>query len=124
MTLHAAKGLEFPVVFIVALEEGILPHSRANEDAASWRRSAGSCSSGSPGPSRELYLSRCCVRSFRGQQQATIPSRFLAELPEEPMTFRDLSGVGYHDIRPRPVGGSWPARPPRRPAGRPAVSSA
>ncbi len=49
-----------------------------------------------------------------------MPSRFLAELPEEAMTFHDLSGVGYHDLRPRPAGASSWA--PRRPESRPAAS--
>jgi DNA helicase-2/ATP-dependent DNA helicase PcrA len=118
MTLHAAKGLEFPVVFIVALEEGILPHARGNEDRAELEEERRLLFVGITRARRELYLSRCCVRSFRGQQQATLSSRFLSELPEEPMTVRDLSGVGYRDVRPRPSGGH---RPHRRPEQRPAA---
>ena len=117
MTLHAAKGLEFPVVFIVGLEQGLLPHSRANENASELEEERRLLFVGITRARRELYLSRCRVRAFRGQQQATIPSRFLAELPEEPMVVRDLSGVGYSDVRPRSGGRSWPAAPPRaRPA--------
>jgi DNA helicase-2/ATP-dependent DNA helicase PcrA len=119
MTLHAAKGLEFPAVFIVALEEGILPHSRGNEDLAELEEERRLLFVGITRARRELYLSRCCVRSFRGQQQATMPSRFLAELPEEPMSVRDLSGVGYHDVRPRSAPGHWP---PRRPDSRPSAA--
>ena len=112
MTLHAAKGLEFPAVFIVALEEGILPHSRGNEDAKELEEERRLLFVGITRARRELYLSRCCVRSFRGQQQATMPSRFLGELPEEPMAVHDLSGVGYYDVRPRAPSGNWPARRP------------
>ena len=51
-----------------------------------------------------------------------MPSRFLGELPEEPMVVRDLSGVGYYDVRAPATGGDWPARPPRSPPdGRPVV---
>ena len=118
MTLHAAKGLEFPAVFIVAMEEGILPHSRANEDRSELEEERRLLFVGITRARRDLHMSRCCVRSFRGQQQATMPSRFLAELPEEAMTFHDLSGVGYHDLRPRPAGAaSW--RPDARKAARP-----
>ena len=121
MTLHAAKGLEFPVVFIVALEEGLLPHARANENLSELEEERRLLFVGITRARRELYLSRCCVRSFRGQQQATLPSRFLAELPEEPVNFRDLSGVGYFDTRPKSGGRSWPAhRPEPRPAAPPA----
>ncbi|HZW30397.1 MAG TPA: UvrD-helicase domain-containing protein [Isosphaeraceae bacterium] len=110
MTLHAAKGLEFPVVFIVALEEGLLPHGRALENDNEVEEERRLFFVGITRARRELNLSRCCVRSFRGQQQATLPSRFLAELPEEPLVLRDLSGVSSWDSRPRPGGGSWPAR--------------
>jgi DNA helicase-2/ATP-dependent DNA helicase PcrA len=120
MTLHAAKGLEFPVVFIVALEEGLLPHSRAFENDDEVEEERRLLFVGITRARRELSLSRCCVRSFRGQQQATLPSRFLAELPEEPMVVRDLSGIGSFDMRPQSEHGSW--SPPRNPA-RPATAS-
>ena len=107
MTLHAAKGLEFPVVFIVALEEGLLPHSRANESASELEEERRLLFVGITRARRQLYISRCCVRSFRGQQQATLPSRFLGELPEEPIIFRDLSGLGYADSRPRSGKPGW-----------------
>ena len=71
MTVHAAKGLEFPVVFIVALEDGILPHARANGDRNELEEERRLFFVGITRARRELYLSRCRVRSFRGQQQAT-----------------------------------------------------
>ena len=70
---------------------------------------------------RELYLSRCRVRSFRGQLQATQPSTFLSELPEGPIVVRDLSGVGLvRSSATRPTTAVDPAFP-REP--RTAVSS-
>jgi DNA helicase-2/ATP-dependent DNA helicase PcrA len=120
MTLHAAKGLEFPVVFIVALEDGILPHARGNEDAKELEEERRLLFVGITRARRELCLSRCCVRSFRGQEQATMPSRFLMELPEEAMAVRDLSGVEYYDVRPRAPAGGWPTRRPEpRPSAAP-----
>ena len=94
MTLHAAKGLEFPVVFIVALENGLLPHARAAENDNQIEEERRLFFVGITRARRELYLSRCVVRTFRGQQQATFPSRFLAELPEGPIVVRDLLGRG------------------------------
>jgi DNA helicase-2/ATP-dependent DNA helicase PcrA len=91
MTLHAAKGLEFPVVFIVGLEQGLLPHSRSNADDGEVEEERRLLFVGITRAERELYLSRCRVREFRGQRQVTIPSRFLGELPEEALTVRDLS---------------------------------
>ncbi len=93
MTLHAAKGLEFPVVFVNALEEGLLPHSRANDDHKQLEEERRLLFVGITRAQRELYLSRCRIRTFRGQQQATFPSRFLEELPADPMEHHDRSGV-------------------------------
>ncbi len=113
MTLHAAKGLEFPLVFVVGIEQGLLPHSRANEDDSQIEEERRLLFVGITRAERELYLSHCRVREFRGQRQVTIPSRFLSELPEEAMTFRDLSDG--------PMGGSFAM--PRRPAFRPLATA-
>lgn len=91
MTLHAAKGLEFPVAFIVGLEQGILPHARGNENLQELEEERRLLFVGITRAERELYLSRCRSREFRGQRLTTIPSCFLNELPEEGLTVRDLS---------------------------------
>ena len=109
MTLHAAKGLEFPVVFVNALEEGLLPHSRANDDDKQLEEERRLLFVGITRAQRELYLSRCRIRTFRGQQQATVPSRFLEELPSEPMEHHDRSGVELPQ-RFGGYGGGWPRR--------------
>ena len=109
MTLHAAKGLEFPVVFIVGLEQGILPHSRSNEDDRDIEEERRLFFVGITRAERELYLSHCAVREFRGQRQSAIPSTFLSELPEDALDVRDLSQTeavaaqtGWQRIVPRP----------------------
>jgi DNA helicase-2/ATP-dependent DNA helicase PcrA len=105
MTLHAAKGLEFPVAFIVGLEQGLLPHSRANESDDELEEERRLFFVGITRAERELYLSRCRIREFRGQRQATIPSCFLAELPGEALTIRDLTGGET------PLSHPFPSRP-------------
>ena len=81
MTMHAAKGLEFPVVFVVGLEEGILPHHRAKENDAEMEEERRLLFVGITRAQKELYLSHCRVREFRGTRSATIDSPFLRELP-------------------------------------------
>lgn len=93
MTMHAAKGLEFPVVFIIGLEEGILPHGRAFDNTNELEEERRLFFVGITRAQRELYISRCRIRMFRGQLQATAQSRFLTELPEDSMSFDDRSGV-------------------------------
>ena len=92
MTLHAAKGLEFPAVFIIGLEQGILPHSRSAESDAQLEEERRLLFVGITRARKELYLSLCKVREFRGQRAVAIPSSFLIELPDGPISTRDLSG--------------------------------
>ncbi|MDB5349897.1 MAG: pcrA2 [Planctomycetota bacterium] len=94
MTLHAAKGLEFPVVFIIGLEQGILPHSRSFESDAELEEERRLLFVGITRARRELTMSHCRVREFRGQRAVAIPSCFLAELPEGPIIGRDKSDHG------------------------------
>ena len=83
MTLHSAKGLEFPVVFMTGMEEGIFPHSRSGdggEDLAEERRL---CYVGMTRAMKKLYLSHARRRRVYGTYQFNPPSRFLAEIPPE-----------------------------------------
>jgi len=81
MTLHASKGLEFPVVFIIALEEGLLPHERSRENPEMLEEERRLLFVGITRAEQELHLSRASYREFRGQRRMTIPSQFLMELP-------------------------------------------
>jgi DNA helicase-2/ATP-dependent DNA helicase PcrA len=83
ITLHAAKGLEFPVVFIVGLEEGLLPHKRALEDGRELEEERRLAYVGMTRAKDRLYLVHAHHRSTWGVGSASEPSRFLAELPEE-----------------------------------------
>jgi DNA helicase-2/ATP-dependent DNA helicase PcrA len=83
MTLHAAKGLEFPVVYVIAMEQGILPGERSlnkEEDVEEERRVA---FVGITRAMKELHLSHARLREFRGQTLYAIPSMFLEELPDD-----------------------------------------
>lgn len=84
LTLHSAKGLEFPVVFLTGMEEGLLPHGRDREvAAASLEEERRLCYVGMTRARERLVLSRARHRSRRGAAAATVPSRFLAEIPAE-----------------------------------------
>ena len=115
MTLHAAKGLEFPVVFIIGLEEGLLPHSRAFENPTELEEERRLFFVGITRARKELYVSRCRIRTFRGQQQATAQSRFLMELPEDFLTFDDRSGVSSVETRWGSSSSGYASYAPRRP---------
>jgi DNA helicase II / ATP-dependent DNA helicase PcrA len=82
MTLHNAKGLEFPVVFIIGMEDGVFPHSRAIE-AGDLEEERRLCYVGVTRAKRELYLTFARQRSLYGARDWNLPSRFLAELPDE-----------------------------------------
>src|SRR4051794_36476592 len=98
MTLHNAKGLEYPVVFIIGMEDGVFPHSRAlDEGGVEEERRL--CYVGITRAMRDLYLTYARRRSIFGAQTYGLRSRFLDEIPGE-LTDRDVSD----DVR-RPVPG-------------------
>ncbi|HEY2881652.1 MAG TPA: UvrD-helicase domain-containing protein, partial [Pirellulales bacterium] len=88
MTVHAAKGLEFPVVFMIALEEGIFPHERSRNDEEQLEEERRLLFVGITRAREELHLSRACYRHYRGQHRPTVPSAFLMELPQEELDFQ------------------------------------
>ena len=112
MTLHAAKGLEFPVVAMVGLEEGLMPHTRAvmsaSEDEMEEERRL--CFVGVTRAMRRLHLTAAKYRTLRGNFERTIPSRFLSEMPQSELLVSDQSeGADGHedswDDQPRRLGG-------------------
>ncbi|MDO8750366.1 MAG: UvrD-helicase domain-containing protein [Dehalococcoidia bacterium] len=82
ITLHQAKGLEFPVVFIAGMEEGLLPHSRSMDDPEELEEERRLCYVGITRAERRLYLFRAFRRRLMGGSLPSVPSRFLAEIPQ------------------------------------------
>jgi DNA helicase-2/ATP-dependent DNA helicase PcrA len=83
LTLHAAKGLEFPVVFLTGLEDGVLPHSRSMEDSESLAEERRLFYVGITRARDILYITHAFRRTFFGETEVAIPSRFLQEIPQE-----------------------------------------
>jgi DNA helicase II / ATP-dependent DNA helicase PcrA len=81
ITLHAAKGLEFPVVFIAGLEEGVFPHSRSLDDEKQLEEERRLAYVGITRAKRRLFLSHAARRATWGQGGLSVPSRFLFEIP-------------------------------------------
>ncbi|MCX8139493.1 MAG: UvrD-helicase domain-containing protein [Thermogemmata sp.] len=105
MTLHASKGLEFPVVYILAVEEGLLPHERALRDEAELEEERRLCFVGMTRAMRELHLCHAHLREYRGVIRCAIPSGFLDELPRDQVEWHDLTSTDSNSTRPgdRPI---------------------
>jgi DNA helicase-2/ATP-dependent DNA helicase PcrA len=104
ITLHQAKGLEFDAVFIAGMEEGLLPHSRSLESEADLQEERRICYVGMTRARKRLYLMRAFQRSFRGSRMASVPSRFLAEIPPSLLSMRSIRNAGRRgDIIPDPA---------------------
>ena len=116
MTLHNAKGLEFPIVFIIGCEEGVFPHSRAVEsgDLEEERRL---CYVGITRAKRVLYLSYARMRALFGQRDWNLPSRFLDEIPAE-LTDREEQ----ESRKPQAFSTRWDSGPSSRPEPKPGAS--
>jgi DNA helicase-2/ATP-dependent DNA helicase PcrA len=127
ITLHAAKGLEFPVVFIVGLEEGVLPHSRSLENEHELEEERRLAYVGITRAMRRLYLTRAFRRSFYGGSSVfQMASRFLEEIPPQLVSMSRQQGQrsGAEVLAPaRTRGGSlWESSPGRLPTPQPGRS--
>jgi DNA helicase II / ATP-dependent DNA helicase PcrA len=96
MTLHAAKGLEFPVVYIVAVEQGLLPHERSINDDQQLEEERRLAFVGITRAEASLQLSYAVHRDFRGQRRRTVPSPFLLEMPRDEMELRHVGSDHWY----------------------------
>ncbi|MDR1958083.1 MAG: UvrD-helicase domain-containing protein [Planctomycetaceae bacterium] len=107
MTLHAAKGLEFPVVYMIAVEEGIIPHDRSSGNDMQLEEERRLMFVGITRAEEELRLSRTQYREFRGNYSVSILSRFLLELPHDTLDHfdspNDIGVMGDSKIIDEPV---------------------
>ena len=119
MTMHAAKGLEFPMVVIAGLEEGLFPHSRSAEDDEELEEERRLCYVGMTRARRQLVLTGAARRRVFGEYQSCEPSRFLEEVPAQlveriaasPSTRYDGSFTHSHyEFRTNPYGRKGPGR--------------
>jgi DNA helicase II / ATP-dependent DNA helicase PcrA len=108
MTLHSAKGLEFPVVFLCGLEDGLFPHQRSIADLQGLEEERRLCYVGTTRAMRRLYLTYAEQRRMHGVDSYGAPSRFIAEIPAELV----------EEVRPR-VQVSRPSYIPGRPSSQP-----
>lgn len=96
MTLHSAKGLEFDVVFMVGMEEGVFPHSRSLFEPEELEEERRLCYVGMTRAKQQLYLIHASTRLLYGNTQHNVASRFIAEIPEEHVNSSGapVSGLG------------------------------
>ena len=118
MTLHSAKGLEFPVVFLCGLEEGLFPHGRSSDDPGKLEEERRLCYVGMTRAKRKLCMSYAESRRLHGADVYPMPSRFLRELPPERVEQVRLRGtVRSPGTRIRPGRSGAPAPPHDDPDG-------
>lgn len=105
MTLHSAKGLEFPLVFMVGLEEGLFPHQRSIEDDNGLEEERRLAYVGMTRAMEKLYMSHAEVRRIHGQENLAAPSRFLREVPGDYLReTRPQAGISQPVFRPGVTG--------------------
>lgn len=111
MTLHAAKGLEFPVVFMIGMEETIFPHSRTLYDQSEMEEERRLCYVGMTRAREELHLTYATSRMLYGGVQHNPPSRFLSEIDAETQLSGGFAAADYAS-KPRSYMPDMPAMPP------------
>ena len=122
MTLHSAKGLEFPVVFLLGMEEGLFPGARSLTDDDKLEEERRLCYVGITRAKDLLYLTYAAQRTLYGNLEAHEPSRFIGEIPEEYLVTREAESFRHRENNARPhvsasYGASFSRRAPTPVAG-------
>ena len=102
MTMHAAKGLEFPVVFMAGMEEGLFPHQRSFDEPDGIEEERRLCYVGITRAQERLYLTYAHSRNIFGMVMQNLPSRFLAEIPESVLAETEETGEQPFVVPPQP----------------------
>lgn len=89
MTMHSAKGLEFPVVFLAGMEEGLFPHARTLMNETEIEEERRTCYVGITRAERKLYITNAKARMIYGKTLSYEPSRFISEIPAEYLEERE-----------------------------------
>lgn len=95
MTVHASKGLEFKVVFIIGMEEGLFPHSNSLMEAEELEEERRLCYVAITRAMERVYLTQASSRLYFGSVQSNLPSRFLSEIPQDLIEFRGYNRSRY-----------------------------
>jgi DNA helicase-2/ATP-dependent DNA helicase PcrA len=98
MTIHAAKGLEFPCVFVIAVEDGLIPHSRSRDNPDQLEEERRLLFVAMTRAEQELQLSWAQYRAYRGDVRGSVPSSFLMELPREEMDLQQPGKFSFERI--------------------------
>ncbi|HKZ17178.1 MAG TPA: 3'-5' exonuclease, partial [Geobacteraceae bacterium] len=107
MTLHSAKGLEFPVVFMIGMEERLFPHVRSLEDREQMEEERRLCYVGMTRAKERLFLTNARRRRTFGQEQYNTPSRFIGDIPKDLLEMEEeyQAGFGFgYDAEYEPAG--------------------
>ncbi|MCE5191335.1 MAG: UvrD-helicase domain-containing protein, partial [Actinomycetia bacterium] len=100
MTLHTAKGLEFPVVFLAGMEDGIFPHVNSMFDPQKLEEERRLCYVGITRARERLYLTHAAIRQLFGESQYNQPSTFISEIPEEHLRTEGVGSSGFGGAAP------------------------
>jgi DNA helicase-2/ATP-dependent DNA helicase PcrA len=113
LTLHAAKGLEFGAVFLVGLDDGIVPHSRSFDEPEGMEEERRLFYVGITRAKDRLYLVRAIQRGGRGFSEETFPSRFLDDIPADLLVGKTRTGRGFKNRAPESMWNSASSRTPQ-----------
>jgi len=100
MTLHSAKGLEFPVVFMLGMEDSLFPHASSMFDQSGLEEERRLCYVGITRARERLYITHASMRQLFGQTQYNQPSMFISEIPDEHVRAEGVGSVGFGDSAP------------------------